>query len=77
MELVKGGVLLDYIWREKRFPEAVCKFFAAQIVLALKYLHQEIKTIYWDLKPENILIDQDGYIRLTDFGMATMGIEQA
>ena len=46
-------------------------------MLALKYLHYEIKTIYRDLKPENILIDENGFIRLTDFGLSTIGIDKA
>jgi len=39
--------------------------------LALGYLH-ESKIIYRDLKPENILINEDGYIKLADFGLAKM-----
>lgn len=57
MELVRGGILLNYIRQKKKFPEHLSKFYAAQVVLALKYLHYEIKTIYRDLKPENILVD--------------------
>ena len=43
---------------------------AAQIVLALGYLHKEFNVIYRDLKPENIILDEHGYIKLTDFGLA-------
>ena len=68
---------MNYISQKKTLPEQVCKYYAAQVVLALKYLHYEIKTIYRDLKPENILIDQDGFIWLTDFGLSTIGIDRA
>lgn len=77
LELVKGGILLNYISNKKKFSEDLTKFYAAQIVLALKYLHCDVKTIYRDLKPENILIDENGYIRLTDFGLSTIGIDHA
>ena len=46
-------------------------------MLALEYLHYQLKTIYRDLKPENILLDQDGFLRLTDFGLSTIGADQA
>jgi len=45
------------------------------VALALGYLH-ESKILYRDLKPENILIDEDGYIKLADFGLAKMLGEQ-
>jgi serine/threonine protein kinase len=45
------------------------KFYAAQIALALGYLHKA-NIIYRDLKPENILVNNDGYIMLADFGIA-------
>ena len=45
------------------------------MALALGYLHQS-KILYRDLKPENILIDEDGYIKLADFGLAKMLGEQ-
>ena len=37
--------------------------------MALGHLHDQ-KIIYRDLKPENILMEEDGYISLTDFGLA-------
>lgn len=77
MELLKGGTLLNYIRKKKHFPEKLTKFYAAQVVLGLEYLHYTVNTIYRDLKPENILLDEEGFIRLTDFGLSTIGIERA
>ena len=46
-------------------------FYAAEVVLAIEYLHKELNIIYRDLKPENILIGKNGHIKLTDFGLST------
>lgn len=71
MEYVRGGVLINYLKKYKNLSENIVKFYAAQVVLALKYLHEEINVIYRDLKPENVLIDEKGYIKLADFGLST------
>jgi serine/threonine protein kinase len=55
-----------------RFPEERARFYAAQITLALEYVHQ-MDVIYRDLKPENVLLDQNGNVRLTDFGLSKEG----
>jgi len=52
-----------------RFPEERARFYAIQVAMALGHLHSK-NIIYRDLKPENILMDEDGYICLTDFGLA-------
>jgi serum/glucocorticoid-regulated kinase 2 len=39
------------------------------VAMALGHLHSK-KILYRDLKPENILMEQDGYVCVTDFGMA-------
>ena len=69
MELVLGGELLTHLRRAGRFSNDTARTYAAQVVLALQYLHS-IDITYRDLKPENLLIDDKGYIKMTDFGFA-------
>lgn len=69
MDLILGGELFTLILNEKRFPETRTRFYVAQVILAIGYLHGK-KIIYRDLKPENILITEDGYIKLADFGLS-------
>lgn len=69
MDYVEGGELFSLLRRSQRFPNQVAKFYAAEVVLALEYLHAQ-DIIYRDLKPENILLDRNGHIKITDFGFA-------
>ena len=71
MEFVNGGELFYHLHKDNStgFDENRAKFYAAQIVLALEHMHNE-GVVYRDLKPENILIDQEGYLRITDFGLS-------
>ena len=64
---MKGGDLYHKLKIEGNLPEDLVKFYGAQIAIALQHLH-EFGIAYRDLKPENILIDEDGYIKLCDFG---------
>mmetsp|Transcript_21705 Transcript_21705/g.15547 ORF Transcript_21705/g.15547 Transcript_21705/m.15547 type:complete len:121 (+) Transcript_21705:369-731(+) len=75
MEFVNGGELYYHIRKEKRFSEQQAKFYVAEIVLALEYLHNK-GVVYRDLKPENILLDCRGHVRLTDFGLSKTGMDQ-
>ena len=63
-----GGELNYHIYKENYFDEKKAKFYSAEIILALNYLHEK-NCIYRDLKPENIMIDENGHIKLTDFGL--------
>ena len=64
---IKGGDLFHKLKKDGVISEDLVRFYAAQIAIALQYLH-DIGIAYRDLKPENILIDEDGYIKLCDFG---------
>lgn len=69
MKFMVAGELFTHLRKVNRFNEDTTRFYVAQILLALEYLH-EINIVYRDLKPENILMDGDGYIALTDYGLA-------
>lgn len=69
MNYIPGGELFTHLRRIKKFDEETVVFYAAQIGIAIQYLHDK-GIIYRDLKPENILIDCDGYLKLTDFGIS-------
>ena len=73
MAFVQGGELFKHLSEQRRFSESRVKFYAAQIALALGYLHSS-NIYYRDLKPENILLGLDGYILLADFGLAKINI---
>jgi len=73
LDYVPGGELYHHLLRRRRFPESLARFYMAEIVLALEYLHKD-GIVYRDLKPENILLDADGHIKMTDFGLSKSGI---
>lgn len=64
----------DILKKEVRFSEEVARIYIAEILLAIEYLHT-LGIIYRDLKPDNIILDEDGHIKLTDFGLSKEGID--
>ncbi|RLM99334.1 hypothetical protein C2845_PM06G34060 [Panicum miliaceum] len=70
MEFCPGGDLhsLRHRMPSRRFPLPSARFYAAEVLLALEYLHM-MGIVYRDLKPENVLIRADGHIMLTDFDL--------
>ena len=74
-EFLQGGELYFHLKSRNNFKESTTKFYMAQIFLAIDYMHKN-GYIYRDLKPENVLLDKKGYIKLTDFGLSKMVLNE-
>ena len=70
MDFCSGGELFTHLRRKGKFNEEMTRFYAAEVLLALEYLHDKLNIIYRDLKPENIILDSKGHVKLTDFGLS-------
>lgn len=73
LDYCSGCDLAYHLNKKQIFDEEEAKFFIAEIILAIEYIHG-LDVIYRDLKPENILIQDDGHCRLADFGLAKENI---
>jgi len=69
MDFYGGGSLFYHLEMEGAFSEDCVKFFSAQLVLGVQYLHDN-GIVYRDLKLENILMDTQGNLAITDFGLS-------
>jgi serine/threonine protein kinase len=69
IQYAEGGEIFHYLKKHRRFSENTARFYSAEIILALEYLHSK-GIVYGDLKPENVLINFDGHILLSDFGLS-------
>ena len=74
IDLLPGGDLRYHISIHKKFSEEQTRFFICGIILALEYIHSK-GVIHRDIKPENLVLDDKGYVRLTDFGIAKKNME--
>lgn len=68
MEYLNGGELYKHLKKYGRFTFQMVKFYSAEILLAIEYLHKK-SIVYRDLKPENVVINENHAI-MTDFGLA-------
>ncbi|UMM44374.1 hypothetical protein L5515_019533 [Caenorhabditis briggsae] len=73
LEFLSGGEMFTYLNKKKKLDEETTRFYIAEIVLALEYLHKN-DVIYRDLKPENIMFDKNGHSKLIDFGLSKSNV---
>lgn len=69
MDYLPGGDLRSFLSESEKLTEDEGKFLIACIIKSLEYIHTH-KIMHRDIKPENLVIDEKGYLRLTDFGIA-------
>ncbi|KAK1383604.1 hypothetical protein POM88_021339 [Heracleum sosnowskyi] len=67
LESCEGGELFDQITRKGRLSKDEARFYAAEVVEALEYIHK-LGLLHRDVKPENLLLTSDGHIKIADFG---------
>lgn len=66
---MNGGELFYHLRNVTKFNLDTTKFYAAELLMGLKDLH-DLNIIYRDMKPENILLNRKGHLKLADFGLS-------
>jgi cGMP-dependent protein kinase len=69
MEALCGGELCELLYHETQFSEKWSMFYSASVLTAFGHMHQH-KIAYRDLKPENLVLNNAGYVKIVDFGLA-------
>ncbi|XP_031754060.1 protein kinase C delta type-like [Xenopus tropicalis] len=73
MEYASGGTLKDQLRTHGALDMTRVEFHSAELVCGLQFLHDN-GIIHRDLKPDNILLDQEGHIKISDFGMSQQNV---
>lgn len=68
IDLCTGGELFYYLQKMHKIEVNLARNLFAEVVLAMEFVHNN-RILYRDLKPENILVDEQGHLKLTDFGL--------
>lgn len=69
MEYIHGRDFFDTVKSIRSFSNTDYQFYISSLIIVLQYLHSRM-IVYRDLKPENIMVDEDGYLKMIDFGTA-------
>jgi serine/threonine protein kinase len=64
-----------YLKKNKTVDEREARLIIAELILAVDVLHKN-DIVHRDLKPDNLLVDEEGHIKLTDFGLAKEGMKK-
>ncbi|XP_064550517.1 serine/threonine-protein kinase greatwall isoform X1 [Drosophila montana] len=75
MEYMVGGDLKSLLAMYGYFDEATARFYVAEMVMALQYLHQH-GIVHRDIKPDNMLLSASGHVKLTDFGLSKIELRR-
>merc|ERR1719245_1771037 len=68
MDYLPGGDLMTHLQRKDIFSEVEARFYTAELVQAVDYIHTTLQYIHRDIKPDNVVFDARGHIRVVDFG---------
>ncbi|CAK7357372.1 unnamed protein product [Dovyalis caffra] len=68
MEYLPGGDMMTLLMRKDTLTEDEGRFYVGQTVLAIESIHKH-NYIHRDIKPDNLLLDQNGHMKLSDFGL--------
>lgn len=77
LEYLDGGELFHHLAQLNYMSEKSSSFYVAEIILALRYLHLNLKVIFRDLKPENCMLKSSGHLALTDFGLSKISSSES
>eukprot|EP00667_Euglena_gracilis_P008548 EG_transcript_8664 len=71
MEYVPGGELFEFLSRNGRIRQPLARKLFQQIICAVEHMHH-FRIVHRDLKPENLLIDDQGNVKIADFGLSNL-----
>ena len=69
MELVEGVSIAELLDGPTLSPEEGA-YVGVEVCRALDYAHRRMKVVHGDITPRNVMVDEEGQVRLIDFGIA-------